>query len=68
MTMTAYSPSQDAPARTSRNTSVWHKFLAVITDGPTPRVEDAIAAYLDRHQHDLPPALWIELERRRLIP
>jgi hypothetical protein len=67
MTMTAYSPSQQAPARPSRN-SVWHKFLAVIIDGPTPRAEDAIAAYLHRHQDDLPAALWIELERRRLIP
>ena len=69
MTMTAYFPSQDAPpARTSRDTSVWRRFLAAVTDGPTPTGEDVIAAYLHRHQDDLPPALWIELERRRLIP
>jgi predicted metal-dependent enzyme (double-stranded beta helix superfamily) len=28
-------------------------------------VEDEIAKYLEQHQHDLPPALRIELERRR---
>lgn len=68
MTMT-YFPSQDAPPDgTSRKTSVWHKLLAAVTYGPTPTGNDVIAAYLDRHQNDLPPALWIELERRRLIP
>jgi hypothetical protein len=33
-----------------------------------PKPEDTIAAFLERHHHDLPPALWIELERRRMIP
>jgi hypothetical protein len=69
MTMTADFPSQDPPpARTSRNTSVWRKLFAVVTDGPTPTAEDVIAAYLHCHQNDVPPALWIELERRRLMP
>jgi hypothetical protein len=51
-----------------RNLSVWHKLFAIIADGPTPKAEDVITDYLDRHQRDLPPALWIELERRRLVP
>jgi hypothetical protein len=66
MTTTAY--SQEAPTRTSRYISAWHRLLAVITDGPTPTAEDAIAAYLHRHQDDLSPALWIEFERRHLLP
>jgi len=52
--MTAYFPLQEAPAFRLRNLSVWHQFFATITEKPTPRAEDA-----------LPPALWIELERRR---
>jgi hypothetical protein len=66
MTMTTYSPSQEAPA--VRLQSVWRRIFAAMTEGQTPRAEDVIAAYLDRHQHDLPPALWIELERRHLVP
>jgi hypothetical protein len=46
---------------------MWRKLFATMT-GPTPRAEDAIAAFLHKHQHDLAPALWIELERRRLAP
>ena len=66
MAMTAYVPLQEAPAVEQRNRSLWHQLFATITERPTPRAEDAITAYLHRHQHDLPPALWIELERRRL--
>ena len=66
MTMASYCPSGEAPA--PRNLSLWHKLFAIITEGPTPKAEDAIADYLYRHQRDLPPALWIELERRRLVP
>ena len=51
--MTAYFPLQEAPAFRSRNLSVRRQFFATITEKPTPRAEDA-----------LPPALWIELERR----
>jgi hypothetical protein len=32
---------------------------------PMRKTEDEIAEYLERHQHDLPPKLRIELERRR---
>ena len=67
MTMTSC-PSEVAPSVAPRNLSVWQKFFTIITDGPTPKAEDVIADYLDRHQRDLPPALWIELERRRLVP
>jgi hypothetical protein len=63
---TAYFPSQEAFSR-SGNFSAWLKRCAVITKRPTRR-EEAIAAYLEGHQHDLSPALWIELERRLLIP
>ena len=66
MATTPYFPPQEAPAVGQRNRSVWHQFFATITERPTPKAEDAITAYLHRHQHDLPPALWIELERRRL--
>ena len=65
MATTAYFPSQEASAR---KVSVWHKLCALATQDPTPTTEDAIAAYLDRHQYDLPSALRIELERRRVMP
>jgi hypothetical protein len=68
MTMTSYSSSDEEPSVASHNLSVWHKLFAIIAEGPTPRAEDAIADYLYHHQRDLPAALWIELERRRLVP
>ena len=68
MTMTSYCSSEKAPAVASRNLSVWHKLFAIVSEGPTPRAEDVNADYLYRHQRDLPPALWVELERRRLVP
>ncbi len=67
MTMPTFFASQKAPMQDPGVRSVWGKLVAVITEGPTPTAEDAIAVYLQRHQHDLPPGLWIELERRRLI-
>jgi hypothetical protein len=63
MTMTSDTASQEAPSPCSH--SIWRKLFAPLT-GPTPRAEDAIAAFLHQHQHDLAPALWIELERRRV--
>jgi len=36
---------------------------------PQPRnVEHEIIEYLQRHRYDLPPEVWIELERRHLGP
>jgi hypothetical protein len=64
-TMAGYFPPQETPVG-QRNHSVCCQLVATITDRPTPRAEDAITAYLHRHRRDLPPALWIELERRRL--
>jgi hypothetical protein len=68
VTMTSYFRSQEAPTGPPCNHSMWRKLFAAMTEGPTPRAEDAIAAFLHKHQHDLAPALWIELERRRLAP
>ena len=57
--------SMEAPA-VRRNISFWHRFLTKVFAGPTPKAEDEIAEYLERHQHDLPPELRIELERRSM--
>jgi hypothetical protein len=66
MAMTADFPLEEASAVWQRNRPAWHQFFATIIERPTPRAEHAITAYLHRHQNDLPPTLWIELERRRL--
>jgi hypothetical protein len=65
--MPASSLSQEAPA-VRRGISVWRRFFTRVLAGPTPKAEDEIAEYLERHQHDLPPALRIELERRSMSP
>ena len=51
-----------------RGISLSHRFFTKVFAGPTPKAEDEIAGYLERHQHDLPPALRIELERRSMSP
>jgi hypothetical protein len=43
---------------------VWRQFFATVFAAPPRKAEDEIAEYLERHQHDLPPTLRIELERR----
>jgi hypothetical protein len=63
--MPASSLSLEAPA-VRRDISVWRRFFTRVLAEPTRRAEDEIADYLDRHQHDLPPALRIELERRSM--
>jgi hypothetical protein len=51
-----------------RYSSVWRKLLDAVVE-PQPRnAEHEIAEYLYRHRYDLPPEVWIELERRRLGP
>jgi hypothetical protein len=51
-----------------RNQSVWRKVLDAMVE-PSPRnVEREIIEYLHRHRYDLPPEVWIELERRHLGP
>jgi len=67
MTTTPCSPGQEMPAATVGNHSVWKQLFAVFTGSSTPTAQDAITAYLDRHQHDLPPVLRIELERCRML-
>ena len=64
MTMTACMSSLEARATKPGNCSVWRQFFATVLAAPTRKAEDEIAAYLERHQHDLPPMLRIELERR----
>ena len=66
MTMTASFSSLEAPAVRRGNCSVWRQFFVTVLGGPTRKAEDEIAEYLERHQHDLPPMLRIELERRRM--
>jgi hypothetical protein len=47
---------------------VWRKFLDAVVE-PQPRnAEHEIIEYLQHHRYDLPPEVWIELERRRLGP
>jgi len=70
MTMvTASVGSRDAEPRAGgRTPSVWRKFLDAVVE-PQPRnSEHEIIEYLQRHRYDLPPEVWIELERRRLGP
>ena len=51
-----------------RGISVGRRFFTRVLAEPTRKAEDEIAEYLERHQHDLPPALRIELERRSMSP
>jgi hypothetical protein len=66
--MLAPSTSLEAPAVRRGDFSVWCRFFATVLAGPTRKAEDEIAEYLERHQYDLPPAVRIELERRRMGP
>ena len=43
-----------------RGISVWCRFFTRVLAEPTRNAEDEIAEYLERHQHDLPPALRVE--------
>ena len=45
------------------NHSVWHKLWHAVLEPQTPMIEDEIIEYLHRYRHDLPPEVWIELER-----
>ena len=51
-----------------RAPSVWRRFLDAMVE-PQPRnAEHEVMEYLYRHKYDLPPEVWIELERRHLGP
>jgi hypothetical protein len=64
MTIPASLSSLETPAARRSYCSVWRQFLATVLEGPMRKADDEIADYLERHQHDLPPMLRIELERR----
>jgi hypothetical protein len=66
--MTATFSSLDGIGSKHRNRSVWRQFLDLMIEAPTPTAESEISQYLARHRHDLPPQVWIELERRRFGP
>ncbi len=56
----------EAPAMVGRNPSLWRQVIDTVIVGPPRTAADEIAEYLARHQHDLSPTLWIELERRHV--
>jgi hypothetical protein len=45
------------------NQSAWRKFLGAVLEPRTFNVEHDVIEYLHHHRHDLPPEVWIELER-----
>lgn len=51
-----------------RTSSVWREFLDAVVEPQPHNTEHEISEYLQRHRYDLPPEVWIELERRRLGP
>jgi hypothetical protein len=68
MAMTMVTASDAEPRAGGRTLSVWRKFLDAVVE-PQPRnAEHEIIEYLQRHRYDLPPGVWIELERRHLGP
>jgi hypothetical protein len=68
MIVTASVDFRDEKARAAgRYQSVWRKFVHVMV-GPSAPNEGEILEYLYRHRYDLPPEVWIELERRHLGP
>jgi hypothetical protein len=69
MTVTTASIGPRGGTRTEgRNQSVWRKFLGAMVEPSVRNVEHEIIEYLQRHRYDLPPEVWIELERRHLGP
>jgi hypothetical protein len=48
--------------------SVWRNFVSAVLKARDRNVEDEVAEYLHRYRHDLPPEVWIELERHRREP
>jgi hypothetical protein len=69
MTVTTASvESGDGTRVEGRNQPVWRKFLNAVVEPSAPNLEQEIIEYLYRHRYDLPPEVWIELERRHLGP
>jgi hypothetical protein len=67
--MTMVTASVESEPRAGGGTqSVWRKLFDAVVE-PQPRnAEREIMEYLYRHKYDLPPEVWIELERRHLGP
>ena len=53
-------------AMVGRNGTLWRQIIDTVMEGPRRTAADEIAEYLARHQHDLSPALRIDLERRHV--
>jgi hypothetical protein len=49
----------------AHNHSAWRRFVAAVLEPLDWNIEEEIVEYLQYHRHDLPPGIWIELERRR---
>ena len=67
MTMVVGSRDME-PRAGDRNESVWRRFLDAVVKSQPRNAEHEVIEYLQRHRYDLPPEVWIELERRRLGP
>jgi len=66
--MAMVTASVGSEPRAGGGPSVWRKFLDAVVE-PQPRnAQHEIIEYIQRHRYDLPPEVWIELERRRLGP
>ena len=68
MAMTMVTASDAEPRAGGRTLSVWRKFLDAVVKSQPRNAEHEVIEYLQRHRYDLPPEVWIELERRRLGP
>ena len=67
--MTVVTASVGSEPRTGSGTqSVWRKLLDAVVEPQRRNAEHRIIEYLYRHRYDLPPEVWIELERRHLGP
>ena len=51
-------------ASRERGRSPWMRFLDFVQEGRRRKAMQGIADYLDRHMHELPPEIRMELERR----
>ena len=56
----------EPPTIVGRSRSVWQEIIDTVVARPPRTAADEIAEYLARHQYDLSPTLWIELERRHV--
>jgi hypothetical protein len=67
--MTTVTASVGSESRAGGGTqSVWRKLLYAVVEPQPCNAEHEITEYLYRHRYDLPPEVWIELERRHLGP